>query len=586
MYHNKIKRIIRESLYAGVSIIVISAASPSFAEPQSGGTLRIASLAPDLDAFDPLTGYSIDSWEILRATTRQLVSYPGASSDIKDDTKLVPDLAESWDVSADGKTYTFHLRDGIRYAGPTDRAIKASDFVYAIKRFCDPNKQVAAINYFNLAFSGFADYCKAFAKVPTGDLAATKAFTEGHEIAGVSAPDDRTLVLRSDTKNYDFLNILSMNFVTPLPPEVASKYFPDSVEFRKNFPSSGPYYVESYEQGQELVLKKVPDYRAEADPVRKAYVDEIVVDFTTNNEDTIVQKIEAGEAALSLYLDVPPAAAIQRFRSGGQGQLHASNSGAANFITINARPQAKSPGATALRDKRVREALTYAVNRAHLVQTQGGDIAAVPLTQIITSTILGHEPFDPYPTEGYKGDPEKAKKLLAEAGYPDGITLDAIYRTDAQSETIAVTIKEDVARAGITLNLLPLPEAQWRAYVQDEASRWDVFLSANFAPDWQGPSTRMLLGGWLNSDAAPCGTGNVYSICYDNKELNKLAAAAYVSDDPGPLWTKADRIVSADLPWIPLFEKRKIALTSDRVDNWTWSSLAVQADITNLAIKE
>ncbi|VDR24856.1 Dipeptide-binding protein [Raoultella terrigena] len=67
--------------------------------------------------------------------TRQLVTYPGSSSSLKDDTTLVGDLAKSWDVSADGKTYTFHLRDGIRFAGPTTRPIVAKDFVYAIKRF-------------------------------------------------------------------------------------------------------------------------------------------------------------------------------------------------------------------------------------------------------------------------------------------------------------------------------------------------------------------------------------------------------------------------------------------------------------------
>lgn len=560
--------------------------APSFAdEPKFGGTLRIASLQPDIDAFDPLTGYSVDSWEILRAVSRQLVTYPGSPTDIKDDTQLVPDLAESWDVSADGKTYTFHLKDEVFYSGPTERKIVAGDFVYGIKRFCDPNKQVAAINYFNLAISGFKAYCQDFAKVATGDLAATKAFIDSHEISGVSAPDDRTLVITSDTKNYDFLNILSMNFVSPLPPEVASKYFPDSAEFRKNFPSSGPYYVETYQDGQKLVLKKAKNFKAESDQARKAYVDEIVVDFTANSEDAIVQKLEAGEADLSLYLEVPPRTAIRRFQTQKPDQLHASNSGAANFITFNARPEAQSEGANALRKLEVRQALTYAVNRAHLVQVQGGSIAAVPLSQIITSTILGFEPFDPYPTEGNKGDPAKAKELLAKAGYPNGLKLDAAYRTTAQFEAIAVTVKEDVAAAGIELNLIAIPPTQWSAFIQDPKSRWDISLGSQFAPDWQGPSTRMLLGGWLNSDAAPCGTGNVHAICYSNPELNKLAAEAFPSDAPGPVWTKADKLVSADLPWIPLFEKRKIALTSDRISHWAWSSLAVQADITNIAVK-
>lgn len=571
---------------SSLAIIVALGGQALASEPQYGGTLRIASLQADLDAFDPLTGYSTDSWEILRAVTRQLVTYPGASTDIKDDTKLVPDLAKSWDVSDEGKTYTFHLKDDVFFSGPIDRKIVAGDFVYNIKRFCDPNKQVAAINYFNLAISGFKAYCEEFAKVPPGDLAATKAFIDAHEISGVSAPDDKTLVIKSDSKNYDFLNILSMNFVSPLPPEIASKYFPDSAEFRKNFPSSGPYYVDSYQDGQKLVLKKAKSFKAESDEARKAYVDEIIVDFTANSEDSIVQKIEAGEADLSLYLDTPPRTAIRRFQTQKAEQLHSSNSGAANFITFNARPEAQSDGANALRKPEVRQALTYAINRAHLVQVQGGPIAAVPLSQIITSTILGYEAFDPYPTEGNKGDAAKAKELLAKAGYPNGVKFDAIYRTTAQFEAIAVAVKEDVAAAGIELNLIPVPPTQWYAFIQDAKSRWDISLGGQFAPDWQGPSTRMLLGGWLNSDAAPCGTGNVNSICYSNAELNKLAAEAFPSDDPGPIWAKADKIVSADIPWIPLFEKRKVAITSDRITHWAWSSLAVQADITNIAVKK
>lgn len=570
---------------SALSILSTFALPAKAEEPKFGGTLRIASLQADLDAFDPLTGYSTDSWEILRAVTRQLVTYPGSPTDIKDDTQLVPDLATSWDVSADGKTYTFHLKDDVFFSGPTERKIVASDFVHGIKRFCDPNKQVAAINYFNLAISGFKAYCEDFSKVATGDLAASKAFIDSHDIAGVSAPDEKTLVIKSDTKNYDFLNILSMNFVSPLPPEIASKYFPDSAEFRQNFPSSGPYFVESYQDGQKLILKKAKNFKAESDQARKAYVDEIVVDFTANSEDSIVQKIEAGEADLSLYLDVPPRSAIRRFQTQKQAQLHASNSGAANFITFNARPEAKSEGADALRKLEVRQALSYAVNRAHLVQIQGGPISSVPLSQIITSTILGYEPFDPYPTEGSKGDPAKAKELLAKAGYPKGLKIDAIYRTTAQFEAIAVAVKEDVAAAGIDLNLIPIPPTQWYAFIQDAKSRWDISLGSQFAPDWQGPSTRMLLGGWLNSDASPCGTGNVSSICYSNTDLNTLAAEAFPSDNPGPIWAKADKIVSADLPWIPLFEKRKIALTSERITHWAWSSLAVQADITNIAVK-
>lgn len=550
-----------------------------------GGTLRVASLASDMDSLDPLTGYDTNAWAVQRAITRQLVTFPGSTGELKDDTEIVPDLAESWDVSEDGRTYTFHLRDGITYSGSSDREIVAGDFVYAVKRFCDPNKQVAAINYFHLSFEGFTEFCDEFATVPTGDLAASKQFIDTHEISGVQALDDKTLIITAPSKSYDFLDILTMNFVTPLPPEVASQYFGDSLEFRQNFPSSGPYRIDTYQPGQQLVLKKVEGYNHDTDPARAAYVDEIVIDFTTNSEDSVVQKVRSGEADLTLYMDVPPRATLNQYASTNDPGLHTSDSGAANFVVINAKPEATFPGATALRDPRVRQAFGYAVNKANLVQGQGGPIAAKPNGQIVTSTLLGHEPFDPYATPDSKGDPEKARQLLAEAGYPDGLTLDAVYRSTAQFESIAVTLKEDLAAAGITLNLIALPGTEYTSYLQDPNSRYDVALSGSFTPDWQGRSTRMLLGGWLNSEAAPCGKGNVNAICYNNDQLNELARQAFPSDDPAPIWAEADRIVSTDLPWIPLFEKRKNLISSDRVINWTWASLPAQADYTNIALR-
>ncbi|PND53226.1 ABC transporter substrate-binding protein [Rhodococcus sp. ENV425] len=551
----------------------------------AGGTLRIASLASDMDSLDPLTGYDTNAWAVQRAITRQLVTFPGSANELKDDTELTPDLAESWDVSEDGRTYTFHLRDGITYSGSSTREIVAGDFVYAIERFCDPNKQVAAVNYFHLIFEGFTQFCSEFAKEPTGDLAASKRFIDTHDISGVRALDDKTLVITAPAKSYDFLDILTMNFVTPLPPEVASKYFGDSLEFRQNFPSSGPYRIDTYQPGQQLILKKVEGYNHDADPARKAYVDEIAIDFTANSEDSVVQKVQSGEADLTLYMDVPPRAVLNQYASTNNPNLHTSDSGAANFIVLNAKPEATFPGATALRDPRVRQALAYAVDKANLVQGQGGPIAAKPNGQIVTSTLLGHEPFDPYATPGSKGDPAKARQLLAEAGYPDGLTLDAVYRSTVQFESIAVTLKEDVAAAGITLNLTALPGTEYSAYLQDPGSRYDVALSGSFTPDWQGRSTRMLLGGWLNSEASPCGKGNVNAICYSNDRLNELARQAFPSVDPGPIWAEADRVVSTDLPWIPLFEKRKNLISSDRVTNWTWASLPAQADFTNIAIR-
>jgi peptide/nickel transport system substrate-binding protein len=562
-----------------------TASESSSGEAEYGGTLNIASLQSDLDALDPLTGYTTDSWQILRAITRQLVTFPGSTKDLGSDNKIVPDLAESWDISEDGTTYTFHLRDGVNYSGAATRPIVAGDFVYGIKRFCDPNKQVAAINYFNLIFSGFPEYCDEFAKVEPGDPARSKEFIDTHEIPGVSAPDDKTLVLRSDSKNYDFLSILAMNFVSPLPEEVSAKYVGDSLEFRQNYPSSGPYQISEYSPGNSLVLTKVANYNAEADPVRKAYVDEIVVDFTANTEDAVVQKIQTGEADLSLYLSSPPIATIASYTSSNSPYIHTSEGAGAKFITLNTQPSSTTTGSEAVRKPEVRQALSYAVNRAILVQGVGGPTVAEPTGQILIPTILGYEEFDPYPTEGSAGDPAKAKALLAQAGYPNGLELNAIYQGNAISESNATTLKESLAKSGITLNLIKVPSGEYWGYAQNPANPWDVNLSAGFAPDWQGDSTRMLLGGWLNSDASECGPGNVQAICYSNPTLNALGEEAFGSDDPGPIWTEADQVTSKDLPWIPLYAQRKVVITSDRLTNFTWANVPVNADITNVGVK-
>ena len=274
------------------------AEAPTDPAQLNGGTLKVASVG-DVDALDPLIAYSAESWQVIRATTRQLVTYAGNKESIGADTEVVPDLAESWDISPDRKTYTFHLRDDINFSGASTRPITAQDFVYAVKRFPDPNAQVSAITYYNALFDGFTEYSDEFAKVPTGDLAAVQNFIDTHEISGLKALDDKTLQLTLTQPASDILDILTLNFVTPLPEEVVSKYYADSLEFRKNYVSSGPYFIESYDPGKQLTLAKVPGYNAEGDP-RKAYADKIVFDTTVASPDAASQQLQTGTADIGL----------------------------------------------------------------------------------------------------------------------------------------------------------------------------------------------------------------------------------------------------------------------------------------------
>jgi peptide/nickel transport system substrate-binding protein len=548
-----------------------------------GGTLRIASVG-DVDALDPLIAYSAESWQVIRALTRQLVTYPGSRDGIGDDTTVVPDLAESWDVSPDRKTYTFHLRDGISFSGASTRPITAADFVYAIKRFPDPNAQVSAITYYNALFDGFTEYAAEFAKVPTGDLGAVKDFIDTHEISGVKALDDKTFQLTLKQPASDILDILTLNFVSPLPEEVVSKYYADSLEFRQNYASSGPYYISSYDQGKQLTLAKVENYNAEGDP-RNAYADEIAFDTTVASADAASQQIQTGTADIGLYIRAYPANVISTYKQSNPDRLHKSASGSAVFISWNNPDEPRTPAQSALKDPRVRQAFTYSLNRSDVVRGLGGPDSAIPSNEILTSTIVGYTDENPYPTAEDKGDPEKARALLAQAGQQD-LTVNVAYRNTPEFEKIATSVQNAAARSGITVRLTPIPGESWgtfSAFLGDKSKldQWDLAIT-NWTPDWQGNSARMTLGGWLDSDFAPGGTWN--GVTYDNPKLNAAVTQAFAAQDPAPHWTEANEIASRDLAWFPLIERVKSIPTSDRVTNWTWQSLGNGPDITNIAV--
>ncbi|WP_395310946.1 ABC transporter substrate-binding protein [Mycobacterium sp. AMU20-3851] len=549
----------------------------------SGGTLKVASVG-DVDALDPLIAYSAESWQVIRATTRQLVTYPGNKESIGADTEVVPDLAESWDISPDRKTYTFHLRDGIKFSGASTRPITAHDFVYAVKRFPDPNAQVSAITYYNALFDGFTEYADEFAKVPTGDLVAVKDFIDTHEIRGLKALDDRTLQLTLTQPASDILDILTLNFVTPLPEEVVSKYFADSLDFRKNYVSSGPYFIESYDPGRQLTLAKVADYNAEGDP-RKAYADKIVFDTTVASADAASQQLQTGTADIGLYVRAYPANVIAQYKQTDPEHLHKSASGSAIFISWNNPAEPKTPAQEAFKDLKVRQAFNYALNRADVVRGLGGPDSAIPSNEILTSTIVGYNNENPYPTPEDKGDPEKAKTLLAEAGESD-LSVNVAYRNTPEFEKIATSVQTAAARAGIDVKLTPIPGDGWGAFSSfladtSKLDQWDVAIT-NWTPDWQGNSARMTLGGWLDSEFAPGGTWN--GVTYDNPALNAAVTRAFAAQDPKADWQEANRIATEDLAWFPLIERVKSVPTSDRVTNWTWQSLGNSGDITNIAV--
>ena len=215
--------------------------------PRRGGTLRLVGNG-DVDHIDTASAYYVPSYRLLRAISRQLVSYP-YSDDVKQATTPVADLAESVpQPTNNGLTWTFTIRKGAKWdVGDSGRQITGDDMVRGIKRLCNPVSPSGAIGYYIDTIEGLRAYCDKWASAAAktdATIANIQQFIAANDVAGVKA-DGRTVSFTLTQPASDFLNIMAMTFASPVPVEMMN-YLPDSPEFRTNFISDGPYKIDRY----------------------------------------------------------------------------------------------------------------------------------------------------------------------------------------------------------------------------------------------------------------------------------------------------------------------------------------------------
>ncbi|MCL8000422.1 ABC transporter substrate-binding protein [Brucella sp. 21LCYQ03] len=576
MSFNKAKKI----LLIAIAALGASCSSLAFAdEPQTGGTLRILGTA-DVDHFDPTSAALVSTNNFMRAVSRQLISYEASTDEalrIEPRGDLVVDVPQP---TNDGLTYSFTLRDGVAWNTPSGpRAITAQDFERGVKRMCNPALGSAALTYYVDLIKGMRSFCDGFAKVePTVD--AMKNYIENNDIEGIEAPDDKTIVIHLTEKAGDFVYMLSLPTSAPAPVEVLD-YMPDGPDYRSNFIASGPYTIASYQPDSSIQLVRNPAWKAESDTLRKAYVDEIELTFGIQ-PDAAIQQLQAGDADMTYDIVIPPAT-LHLLSSTGDEKLMTIAVGRTAFIFVNSTSDNNNG---ALKDLRVRQALNYALDKAAIVQQMGGSTVAQPQNGIFGPGVLGYHDFDLYPTEGAKGDPEKAKALLAEAGFPDGIKLKMPYRNQNAEPAIAQTIQASMKKAGIELELIPVAPADYYSkFMTNERNtkegNWDI-APVGWSPDWVGGAARSVFQPQFTYN----GTHQTYNYTdYNNPEANKIAQEAInatSSDEAGRLWAQVDELVMKDVPVIPYVSENVVLYHSDAVQNFQPYAIGAQGDWTNV----
>lgn len=462
--------------------------------------------------------YRIGSGQLLRLLTRQLFGYRTGAVDPAPDVALEIPTVENGGLSEDGRTYRLRLRRGVFWDAQGARELTAGDIVRGLKRVAHPTAAHAR-RYLTATIEGMREYCAAYdarfaGTQPTApDLA---QFQAAHEVSGVRAPDPHTVELRLAEPANDLPHILATGVAAAAPREY-DYYLPDSPAVHRNAPSAGPYRVSRrLSRGPDLVLEPNPRWDPRTDPLRRRGVDLIRLAPGTGPYELIWP---AGTAIWGEPDDTVPGPPGY-----GLGPYLIVNLGEGRRDAPVSRPA-------------VRRALACAVDRAAVLASYGR--ASVIQHGLLPPGTLGHRAAPPLAPDG--GDPARARRELAAAGFPGGVGLTLAIQDTESDRRIAVVLRETLARAGIILRVLDGPDA----------ARWDLNLRRH-TPDWYGTNGRTAVEPLVRGGAEP-GAANLGR--YNNPIVDRLMDYALRDPDAGraaDLWRRVEAMVMADLPIIPL----------------------------------
>ncbi len=478
--------------------------------PRRGGRLRL-SIAGSVQSLDPTVAYDELSFYALHALFDTLVDYA------PDSLAVIPRLAARWEISADGTRYTFWLRPGAAFhdGAPITAAHVKLGLERALKTPGSP----------------FAAYLT--------DLAGAQAVidrTTG-DCAGITAAGDR-LDLQLVRRNPGFLAMLAMPFATPQRGERS----PDQ---RRTQPdATGPYELARWDEGNELVLRRNPHA---ADPTR-GYLDEIVIRENVPR-DLQFQLFERGELDTADKLAAPDYLYVIT-EPAWQPYLH-------RVTTLNTLGSRINVTAPILADRRVRQALNYALDKAHTARLLSG--TTTPSHGMLPPGMLGRDPdLAPYPH-----DVARARALLVEAGYPTGVDLDYVTVQDEETEKVAASLQADLAEAGIRLHLRVMSLEAWQAAAAQPDGPPLSFGS--WIADFPDPIN--FLDAKFHSKAIRPADSNNDSF-YANPALDRLLDAAHDELEPdrrAALYRRAERILYDDAPWIWDYHRVETEITQPYV---------------------
>lgn len=483
---------------------VAMAGAATFAETtpaRAAGTLVWATPA-EADALDP---HATGGW-IGRSVTGQI--FEGLlMQDLTDPdatyAKLRPALAESYEITEDGRVWTFQLRQGVKFHDGTP--FDAEAVKYNVERITNPDAP---------QFSGKA----------SAYMGSVTTWLEKFEIV-----DPQTVRFTLKKPNYEWFagTIQEYGQFLIMSPASIEQHGNDGVALHPT--GTGPFRFVERRQGVTITLERNDDYWGE-----KAKLDQLVI-ATISDPSARVNALLAGEVHM---LTTPPWEQIDALKQEEDLVLTTKDTVPSLwYMHINNKHEILS-------DVRVRQAISYGFNRAEMVKRVMRD-TATPAYGMLSAGTFAYDPsFEMYPY-----DPDKARQLLAEAGYPDGFELNMDTMIYGFNELYEQYFQRDMAAIGIKVNL---NKSEWIAYLNKWAGGMDSQLGLNTMgwgqtiPGWTGAVSRC-------TAQPPNGINTGW---YCNEEVDKLLDLAVTIKDQAEaaeVYKKINTLIMEDAGFLPAY---------------------------------
>lgn len=507
-------------------LFIPTGCGPTETKVQRGNREQVLHLSngSEPESIDPHIVTGVPEHNVISALTEGLVTEDPV------DLHPVPGMAESWDISEDGTVYTFRLRDNAKWTN--GESVTAQDFVRSFQRILTPSL-ASKYAYMLFLMKNAEPYNK-------GEL---KDFSQ----VGARAIDDRTLEITLNNAAPYFLSLLNHYTWFPVHLPTVEKY--GNADDRGNpwtkagnFVSNGPFRLKEWRISDVMIVEKNPDYW-DANTVRLREI-----------HFYPIESIETQDRAFrnggthNTYEMIP--AKIEQYQKESPELVHIDPYLGSYFYRINTQ---KKP----FDDVRVRRALAMAVDRESIVKnvTRGGQM---PGNYFTPPNTAGYTTTARIPT-----DLEQAKKLLAEAGYPEGKGFpkaSIIFNTNESHRAIASAIQE-MWRKHLNIEV-ELINQEWKVYL-DSQRNGDYFLSrAGWIGDYVDPNSFMdMWTSWSQQNQTGWST-DVYD------ELIAQAGKTGDAEQRLEYFQQAEEILMAEAPIIPIYIYTRVYLLDPAVKNW------------------